>query len=298
MLDLEKRLKFVQKLREFFISEGFIEIDTPPLVENPGMEPHIHPFKVHDKFLHTSPEFRMKEVLAQTKLQNIFSLSYCFRKEPKSPIHREQFLMLEWYRRDQLLDKIIEDTQSLLSFLSNNKCELVIKTMSEVFQEFLNFCILDFLTKDQLLEKIKKDFKDIPIGSVELEWDDYFFLLFLNKIEPLLKKYPFLIITNFPSPLSALSEIDKNDSRVAKRFELYIHGVEIANCFQELRDVEEQIIRFKEFEDLKEQNYKYKLPWPSRFLKNLENLPVSSGIALGADRLYGALKQTDYIFWD
>ena len=98
----------IEAMRNFFQSLDFKEILTPPAVENPGMETHIHPFqlfhcqqnKLSQLYLHTSPEFEMKQVLAQNEeLSKIYTISYCFRDEPHSPHHRNQFLMLEWYRR-------------------------------------------------------------------------------------------------------------------------------------------------------------------------------------------------------
>src|SRR5688500_2752905 len=113
------QFEFIQIIRNYFMEQGFLDVLTPPAVENPGMEVHIHPFQLHSVrsqtnvplYLHTSPEFCMKELLADEKeqLDNIFSLSYCFRDEPDSPIHRSQFIMLEWYRKNERYEKIMQD---------------------------------------------------------------------------------------------------------------------------------------------------------------------------------------------
>ena len=105
---LRYQFELTQLIRNYFGQQGFLDVLTPPAVENPGMEVHIHPFQIHSVFhkklnsvyLHTSPEFCMKELLTKEdeNLHNIFTISYCFRDEPSSPIHRSQFLMLEWYR--------------------------------------------------------------------------------------------------------------------------------------------------------------------------------------------------------
>src|SRR5687767_3032706 len=105
-----------QAIRDFFLERGFMDVLTPPMVPNPGMETHIHPFRVWSErgraptpfYLHTSPEFCMKELLSEG-MERIFTLSYCFRDEPSSPIHRPQFLMLEWYRANARYETIMDD---------------------------------------------------------------------------------------------------------------------------------------------------------------------------------------------
>jgi lysyl-tRNA synthetase class 2 len=113
----------IKGIRAFFENDGFIDIITPPMVENPGMETHIHPFQVaHAKsatlsnlYLHTSPEFHMKELISRG-FEKIFTLSYAFRDEPNSDNHRPQFLMLEWYRKNAHYTKIMDDCEGLFKF--------------------------------------------------------------------------------------------------------------------------------------------------------------------------------------
>ncbi|MBT5092648.1 MAG: hypothetical protein HOM21_00300, partial [Halobacteriovoraceae bacterium] len=116
------RFILLQAIRDFFRQENFTDVLTPPLVENPGMETHIHPMQVSAKnggqnlgYLHTSPEFHMKELLA-AGFDKIFNLSYCFRDEPFSDQHRPQFLMLEWYRGASHYDDIAKDVERLYHF--------------------------------------------------------------------------------------------------------------------------------------------------------------------------------------
>lgn len=284
------------------------------------MEVHIHPFQIHSVkknaqlplYLHTSPEFCMKELLADPdeKLDKIFSLSYCFRDEPDSPVHRKQFLMLEWYRKNERYESIMKDIEDLISFTVNEgkKRNLPLrkeisgqtfttKTMSELFQEFLGINILDFLTVESIKELIRK-FPDVPLPAVEMEWDDYFFLLYLNKIEPHLKKYPLLLVKEFPAPLAALSTLKKEDPRVCERFEVYINGIELCNCFNELTDPVEQKKRFNEQATLKKSLYGYSLPQPAHFYRALEKgLPPSSGVALGVERLLTTLFDVENPFF-
>lgn len=293
-----------------------MDVLTPPIVENPGMETHIHPFEVSsiiknkstNSYLHTSPEFNMKKVLAETDLDNIFTISYCFRDEPTSDIHRNQFLMLEWYRKNKRYEKIMDDVESLITYsleylneklvpIKNNNIQFERVTMDELFQEFLNFSILDFLDTTELVSKIKKDHKDIPLPNVECDWDDYFFLIFLNKIEKKLENFPYILISEYPKHLSALSTISKKDPRVCERFEVYMSGIEICNCFNEITNYDELKMRFLEQQKDKKRIYNYKLSWPEEFLNTMKNYPQSAGIALGVERLLKSIVKTEKIFF-
>ncbi|MGE3608986.1 MAG: amino acid--tRNA ligase-related protein [Bacteriovoracaceae bacterium] len=316
---MSRRYQFelIQIIRNFFTQEDFLDVITPPAVENPGMEVHIHPFQLHSVasnklqpfYLHTSPEFCLKELLASDENFNkIFSISYCFRDEPNSPIHRKQFLMLEWYRKFERYEKIMEDVEKLLHYcldeakkknlpLRIENAKLTHKTMQELFQEELGIDILNYLTISSIKELLK-NYPEVPVPKDELEWDDYFFLLYLNKIEPVLNKYPMLLIKEFPAPLAALSTLKKDDPRVCERFEVYINGIELCNCFNELTDSREQRKRFEEQNKLKNKLYHYQLPEPSRFYKTMENYPPSSGIALGVERLLYSLVKIENPFFD
>ncbi len=312
----------LQGIRNFFNSQDFIDVMTPPMVENPGMETHIHPFrvmsahgkKVHDLYLHTSPEFAMKELLAEG-MDKIFNLSYCFRDEPKAPHHRNQFIMLEWYRTNSNYLKIMDDCEELIQscakFLENKDVELsssiqplleghgfIRKTISEIFIDFLGIDILDYLDCKSLRKLIQEKYKDVPLPSGDLSWDDLYFLLFLNKIEPELAKFPYILLYEFPHHLSALSTIKPNDPRVCERFEIYMNGVELCNCFNELRDLTVQKRRFNAQSIEKEELYGYELPEPKVLYRALEKgFPPSGGIALGVERLLMALTGTDKAFW-
>ncbi len=241
-LNLEAQFLLVSAIREYFQKEGFTDVMTPPMVLNPGMETHIHPFSVgHARtssmspwYLNTSPEFHMKELLS-LGFENIFTIGYSFRDEPIAPNHRPQFLMLEWYRTKSHYTKIMKDCEALfqysLQYLQNKNvavestlinAPLVKITVQDLFFEYLKIDILNFLETKDLKELIEKNFKDVPLPSKgeTLAWDDYYFLLFLNKIEPHLAHYPFLLIDEFPHHLAALSTLKLEDNRVCERFEI------------------------------------------------------------------------------
>ena len=311
---MSRRYQFelIQLIRNYFLEQGFLDVLTPPAVENPGMEVHIHPFalqsvigrKAKPLYLHTSPEFCLKELLSDDEFSKIFSLSYCFRDEPDSPIHRSQFLMLEWYRKHERYEKIMSDVEGLISYCQKHAkiplrttAPMVKKTMQELFLECINVDILNYLDVPSIKELLKK-FPEVPVPQVELEWDDYFFLLYLNLVDPKIAQYPLLMITEFPAPLSALSTLKATDPRVCERFEVYINGVELCNCFNELTDATEQRRRFTEQAALKKKIYNYSLPSPERFYAVMDKgLPPSAGIALGVERLLYSLFEVEQPFF-
>jgi lysyl-tRNA synthetase class 2 len=286
------------ELRLYFTKNGFLEVQVPPIVSNPGMEAHLHPFEIKSKYnnkdlnlyLHTSPEFYMKKLLSEG-LEKIYNISFSFRDEPDSETHRKQFMMLEWYRSNTDYSAIKKDTDNIInkSYLALGKKSPLRQyvTVDELFQNHLGFSILNFLSPKDLKEKIQLDFPQLIQNHSDLwPWEDYFFLLFLNKIEPHFKSIPYLMVDQFPAPLSALSTIDKNDPRICHRFEVYLNGLEVANCFNELTDTQEQKIRFDSEEKKKMSLYNYKLPQADVLYSALEKgLPPSSGIALGVERL-------------
>jgi lysyl-tRNA synthetase class 2 len=313
------QFQLIQALRQFFQEKGFLETLTPPLVQNPGMETHIHPFQAfsvregqkRELYLHTSPEFCLKELLADHEaegLSQIYNLSYCFRDEPTSPIHRPQFLMLEWYRLNMRYEAIMEDVEELLTWcitktpaplrteIKNQKLQRL--TMEELWLETIKRSPLDFLNATELRSLIVKDFPEVPLPTVDLAWDDLFFLLHLNKVEPELHRWPLLLVKEFPAPLAALSTLKSSDKRVCERFEVYVNGIELCNAYNELTDPVEQRRRFKEQAQEKKSLYNYQLPAPEIFLESLDRgLPPSAGIALGVERLLHSLFEVENPFF-
>lgn len=308
-------------LRLFFKEKGFRDVLTPPVVENPGMEVHLHPFALYSsvqkkplsRYLHTSPEFAMKELLTQG-FDKIFTLTYCFRDEPKAQLHRQQFIMLEWYRTKASYLDIALDTQELVDYIQEyllqngqilcskiTESSWTIKTVQDLFLEFAGFDPLPLDSGAQWVEKIAHFCPELLTAEDIKNWpyEDLFFLVFLNLIEPNLKRYPKLIVKDYPAPLAALSQLSSADPRVCKRFELYLSGVEIANCFEEETSLEVLQERFREQAQQKKTTYAYDLPEPEEFYLTMKKgLPQSSGIALGVERLAGALVEQEPPFWN
>ena len=318
---LNYQFQLIQAIRNFFIQEGFIDVLTPPMVENPGMETHIHPFQVKSKYrqkdlelyLHTSPEFHMKELLSMTEenLDKIFTMSYVFRDEPDSEIHRKQFIMLEWYRKNAHYTQVMQDVEALIHFCIQDisQKQLPLKkefknfeaksvTVQDLFFEYCDFDILDFNEPKELEQKLRLDFKHVPVPESSLIYEDSFFLLFLNLIEPHFKNFPYLLVKEFPAPLAALSTLKESDPRVCERFEVYLHGIELCNCFNELTNLAEQKKRFNFQANQKKEIYGYSLNEPNVLYDSLSRgLPNSAGIALGVERLFFSLLDINNAFY-
>lgn len=315
---LKRQFLLLQAIRDFFQREGFIDVLTPPMVENPGMEPHIHPFKVtsaypsqrSESYLHTSPEFHMKELLSYG-FEKIFTLSYCFRDEPHSRLHRPQFIMLEWYRLNSHYSQIEKDTLALIKFCAQSlrdhgievladlkNAEPVVMTIQECFQKFALLDLSTIKTPNEFKNWIIENRPQVPMPKELLSWDDYFFLLFLNEIEPQLKTIPCCLLKEYPASMAALSTLKKGQPEVCERFEIYLHGVEIANCYNELTNLEIQRKRFQEQSLLKNELYQYQLPEPTQFYQTMQRgFPNAAGIALGVERLLMALTGREQVFW-
>lgn len=310
---LRRHFLVLQTIRNFFSSQGLLDVMTPPAVPCPGMEPHIHPFRLLSGqnnmptpyYLHTSPEFCMKELLT-LQFEKIFTLTHTFRDEPDSSTHRFQFTMLEWYRAHARYEQIMEDCQGLINAVAQALSVPTLKirrlTVQSIFQQFTGIDILQYLEIATIQEVIKNKFPHL-IHNIndwnKLGWEDYFFLLFLNEIEPRLKNMGAILLYEFPAPLAALSTIKPQDPRVSERFEIYLNGIEICNAYNELTNAQEQRRRFEVAMEQKQYLYGQTLPMPERFLANLEKgMPQAAGIALGVERLVLALTQDPEVFWD
>jgi len=304
------KFKFIQDIKNFFLKNNYLDVLTPPVVESPGIEPHLHPFKVSGKnypsaYLHTSPEFHMKELLSHG-LEKIFTISYSFRDEPASETHRPQFLMLEWYRSGATYLDIQRESIELINQLTKKySCTEELKeapfeifTIKEAFLKFSGTDLDQLKTSHEFKKHIERNFSHLPLPKEDLTWDDYFFLLFLNEIEPKLKSIPKVILKDYPASQAALSTIKETDPSVCERFEIYLGGIEIGNCFNELRDLKIQKDRFIEARKEREALYNEVMPKPKVLFQALERgLPTSGGIAVGVERLFSAITKNNTPFW-
>jgi lysyl-tRNA synthetase class 2 len=283
---------FLAQVRLFFSGKAFSEAQTPTLVTCPGTEPFLDLFStefVHGKirkklYLPTSPELHLKKILS-AGAENIFEIRPCFRNGEISERHQPEFWMLEWYRSFVDLNQILQDSLHLIEFLGGSVEGFQRKTMAQLFKEKLNF----ELTPQTSLEELKKlaTANDLRVEHFNL-WDDVFYFIFIEKIEPFLDSEQPLFVEKYPPSQAALARLTEDGW--GDRFELYWKGFEIANAFNELNDPEIQKLRFEQDLQLKKTLGREVPPLDLEFMQALKSgLPPSAGIALGLERLFMAL---------
>jgi lysyl-tRNA synthetase class 2 len=323
---LKVRQVVESEIRDFFSKQDFLETKTPLLVSSPGMEPHIRPFMVErpehfgsgSTYLPTSPEFAMKKLLVGG-LERIFQICSAFREEPNSITHSPEFTILEWYRAYAGYEQIMEDTERLFESIamklfgkpafSYQGKELSVKTpwpRLKVRELFLKYAEID-LVRSNSRDALASECKRLGLSFQEKEsWDDLYFKIWLNLIEPKISANQAVFVTRYPKSQAALSVVDRDTdgSEWAKRFEVYIGGLELGNAFEELTDPREQRARFEKDMELRLEVYGPEFPKnkiDEEFLAALaEGMPPSGGIAVGVDRmvmLFADESNIDYTLW-
>jgi lysyl-tRNA synthetase class 2 len=293
--NLRRRARLNALIREFFTTRDFLEIDAPMLVRSPGMELHLDAFPVGEGlYLNTSPEYQMKRLIAGG-MTRIYSFGRVFRRGELGAQHNPEFTMLEFYRADVDWRVIADYVEVLVATLAR---ELLGTTrlgaleleppwerlsMAEAMLKYATLELNGDESTEALREKIRAAGHRVPNGPAR--WDDLFFSVFLDAVEPALGKSRPTILYDWPRPLCALAREKPGDPRVVERFEAYLAGLELCNGFGELTDPIEQRRRFDE--DLRERRARGLAEYPvdERFLAALADMPPSSGVALGVDRL-------------
>lgn len=299
------RSQILTQIRLFFQQRGYLEVNTPILNPTGAVEPFIDSFQIRrqvrpkspealprdDGWLITSPEYNLKILAAELKTP-VFEISHSFREGDQGGEHTEEFLMLEWYNLGARMDDLIVETHHLLHFLEKgspaptNGPEPRRQTIEQLFQEHVG-CGLAF---EDLAEAARKR----GLGSHNDRYDELFFSLFLNEVEPKLKTDSPLFLTHYPMPLAALSQ---REGSVARRFEVYWKGRELANGYEELLDHDEHERRFAEYNAIRKAMGRVEMEVDPQFMEMLRNrsLPPCSGIALGIERLLMVLLDVNRI---
>ena len=261
--NLERRARILRAIRSFFDERGFIEVETPVRIAAPAPEPHIDCPVVpaaeganQTTYLRASPELQMKKLLADG-LRQIYQIGPCFREGERGRRHNPEFTMIEWYRKNATYLDIAKDAEDLLSSLDPEKRAFQRLTVREAYRTYAGW-------------------------DPWTAWDqDRFDYDMATKIEPNLPRTP-VFLMDYPPQAASLAKL-RGD--VAERWELYVEGIELANCFTELCDEAEQRRRFlaakAERRTLGEADY----PIDEEFLAKLPRMESASGVALGIDRL-------------
>jgi lysyl-tRNA synthetase class 2 len=311
-------------IRAWFVAEGFLEVDPGLLQVSPGNETHLHAFATElvgtdlsrrKLYLHTSPEFAMKKLLAAGETK-IFTFSPVFRNREQGPLHAAEFTMLEWYRAEAPYETLWNDCAAILRIAAETTghapwtfrgkaCDPFQPprrlAVDEAFVE-AGIALGEALTEAGVdCEALAAGARDAGVQVREQDsWSDIFSRVLVEKIEPKLGSPGPDILDRYPAHEAALARPVAADPRWAERFELYACGVELANGFGELTDAPEQRRRFESWMAEKQRIYCERYPIDEDFLESLAHMPPASGCALGFDRLVmlatGA-ERVDQVIW-
>lgn len=308
---LRQRGRVKAAFRAYFEGQGFTEVECGALVVSPGNETHLQAFETQltgpdqsnrSLYLHTSPEFASKKLLAAGE-EKIFDFARVFRNRERGRLHAPEFTMLEWYRAHESYDAVINDTLDLLRLAAEVTGADALRhrgqacdprapaqhlTVAEAFTFHAGIDLLGTLSPtgegDADLLRLRTRRAGIDVADDD-DWSDIFAKGLTLRIEPRLGIERPTILYEYPVCEAALARVSPRDPRVAERFELYACGVEVANGFGELTDPVQQRERFAREMDKKEAVYGLRYPLDETFLKALETMPPASGVALGFDRL-------------
>ena len=305
------RARILGALRAHFARQDFLEVEPAILQASPGNEAHLHGFSTEmigpdggkaTAWLHSSPEFAMKKLLAAGETR-IFALAKVFRNRERGALHAPEFTMLEWYRAGEPYEALMRDCAEILalaareagaarfSFRGREADPLAPPERLSVRDAFARHAGIDLYDSlpprgepDRQLFAAQAAARDIRVAADD-SWSDIFSRVLAERIEPKLGIGAPTILKDYPACEAALARVNPADPRIAERFELYACGIELANAFGELTDPREQRRRFALEMAEKSRVYGESYPLDEDFLAALAHMPQASGAALGLDRL-------------
>lgn len=319
------RNKIKRVVRDWFHDQDFMEVDTACLQISPGNETHLHAFRTEligtdlgksAFYLHTSPEFACKKLLAAGE-PSIFTFAPVFRNRERGALHHPEFTMLEWYRAEDSVTRVMADCVEILRIAARTtgidmfqwrgrSCHPLTEperlTVCDAFQQFAHIDLqttFDATATDR--DALYRAATATGIACADDDtWSDIFSRVLTAKVEPQLGVGHPVLLTDYPACEAALAQRKPDDESLAERFELYVCGVELANGFGELTNPTEQRERFLAAMDDKERIYNERYPIDEDFLAALKTMPPASGCALGFDRvvmLATGAQRIDQVIW-
>lgn len=283
---LKDRALMLSKARSFFFQREVLEIDCPILNEATNIDDHIDPIEAtylrKKGYLHTSPELFLKKLLAQEGCEDLYFLGHVFRDHEKGAHHHVEFTMVEWYRKNLSFEELIDETLEFIQLFVSPQSVQKITYCDALYQA----TGLDTqASKEELIQYIHTHLD--PTLEFEKETSsDLLIFIFAQCVEPNLDKEKLTVIYDYPKGQSALAKIKKvNQREVAKRFEVYYQGVELANGYDELTGSRELKFRYLELNKKRICLGKEPLKIDEDFIEANEKLPDCRGVAVGFDRL-------------
>jgi len=319
------RGRLAAALRAWFAKRNFVEVETGTLQISPGNETHLHAFatdligpdgKRQPLYLHTSPEFACKKLLAAGETR-LVDFARVFRNRERGALHHPEFTMLEWYRANETYEALMDDCAAVLAETARAADTKEFRfrdktvdpyaaperlTVAEAFSRYAGIDVLATVRggrgdKAALAAEATKAGIAIALDDT---WGDIFSRILAERVDPHLGLGRASILYEYPLPLAALARSKPGSDKVAERFELYLCGIELANAFGELTNVAEQRARFDAAMAEKQRIHGERYPVDEDFIDALGCMPQASGIALGFDRLVmlatGA-QRIDQVIW-
>ncbi|OEE74644.1 elongation factor P--(R)-beta-lysine ligase [Vibrio genomosp. F6] len=299
---LQQRALLLASIRQFFAERQVLEVETPAISHATVTDVHLHTFQTDfigpgyadgsHLYLMTSPEFHMKRLLAAGS-GCIYQIGKAFRNEENGRYHNPEFTMLEWYRVGFDHHDLMAEMDALLQQVL--QCEAAEKmTYQNAFLQVLGVCPLE--ASMQQLKVVGNELGLSDIAEPEEDRDTLLQLLFSVGVENKIGLQVPAIVYDFPASQAALARINKQDPRVADRFEVYFKGIELANGFHELDDAKEQLARFEADNQKRVEMGLQPQPIDHHLIAALEaGLPACAGVALGIDRLIMLALNCDHI---
>jgi lysyl-tRNA synthetase class 2 len=279
---LKARAELFGSIRVFFSARGVLEVDTPMLSKHATVDRHIDSFRAVDgRWLHTSPEFAMKRLLASGS-GPIYQLCHVFRVDEAGRHHNPEFTMLEWYRPGWDHGRLMDEVEALLGALGGPpKCERL--TYREAFKRHAGF---DPFVEDVAAARRALESAGVAVPAGLSDWNGWLDVSMSMLVSPLLGQDQPCFVHDFPASQAALARVREDQPPVAERFELFWRGLELANGFHELTDAVEQRARFESDQYWRRMHGKEVPPYDANLIAALEEgLPPCAGVALGVDRL-------------
>ncbi len=323
---LTARGRIKAALRAWFAERDFTEVEAGILQVSPGNEAHLHAFATEAMtidgrraplYLHTSPEFAAKKLIAAGETR-IVDFARVFRNRERGPLHHPEFTMVEWYRVGETYEQLMADCGELLRLActATERDALVWReatcdpaldperlTLAQAFERHAGIDLLGTIDASGATDRdaLAAAARVAGIRVAEDDgWADIFSKVLVEKVEPRLGFGRATILCEYPVSEAALARPKAEDPRVAERFELYACGVELANAFGELTDPVEQRRRFESEMAEKARVYGEAYPIDEDLLAALSHMPPTSGIALGFERLVmlaGGARHIEDVIW-
>ena len=288
---LRLRARLLARTREFFRDRSVLEVETPVAVAHGVTDVQIDSLRLAGdggRYLHTSPEYAMKRLLAAGS-GDIYQVSKVFRAGERSALHNPEFTMIEWYRLGMSLPQIMAETAALAAALLHEGGQSAASPFEQLSyqQAFERELGVDpFTIGEAALRKLCAALGLAGAGAASMTRDDLLDFLVATRIGPRLGNPTLTLLHHYPASQAALAELDAGDPRTALRFELYARGVELANGYVELGDAAEQARRFEaDRRQRRDRGLPDVLP-DGRLLAALaQGLPRCAGVAMGFDRV-------------